>query len=490
MNSPTFDMTTVPGDIGGYNRFAANLRNTSPRTFALARFAKRILAQIWTRRRWTLPAILFAIGAYALALLPAFQGMRIEAAIVISIFFLAAGVLYLAFRMYSLAERLLAEIAQLKLQLEGQAAQTNRALGVVRRQVEAQATTISKTTAMSEKRRQKDKERFAQLIEGVKSNTHRLATDIRGANEAINEAKERIEKTNALLYDARTRITSLRKEGENHAAASEKSIRQIEAVRELAKNSLELAKAAPPNNALLYQRFNRKLSAEHVDAFRKEWAPKLGGELPAATLGYLAARACHVEAMSEGRLATSIENMLLRTLVCFDVKRPEIDILEIGTLFGIGAVIMHDALAPHFERVRLTLLDPLDGYYASEKKDILTGQPVNEAVLRRNLRRAGVNEEDAAIIKRLSTDADAMKAAAARAYDVLVIDGDHSYEGVKFDFDNYAPMVRPGGLIIIDDYQSPDWPDVTRFVDEEVSKRKGFSLFGVSWRTCVYKADA
>jgi hypothetical protein len=251
---------------------------------------------------------------------------------------------------------------------------------------------------------------------------------------------------------------------------------------------LELAKSAPPNNALLFQRFNRKLSAEHVDIFGKEWSTKIGADLPPAALGYLAARACHVEAMSEGRLATSIENILLRTAVCFGVKRPELEILEIGTLFGIGAVIMHDALAPHFERVRLTLLDPLDGYYASEKKDILTGQPVNEKTLRRNLHRAGVSDDEVTIIKRLSTDPEAMKAAGERLYDVLVIDGDHSYDGVKFDFDNYARLVRPGGFVIIDDYQSPDWPDVTRFVDEEVSRREGFSYFGASWRTCVYQA--
>ena len=35
--------------------------------------------------------------------------------------------------------------------------------------------------------------------------------------------------------------------------------------------------------------------------------------------------------------------------------------------------------------------------------------------------------------------------------DVLMIDGDHSYSGVKQDFDMYAPMVRAGGLVIFHD---------------------------------------
>ena len=35
--------------------------------------------------------------------------------------------------------------------------------------------------------------------------------------------------------------------------------------------------------------------------------------------------------------------------------------------------------------------------------------------------------------------------------DLLFIDGDHSYEGVRADFENYAPLVRPGGLIAFHD---------------------------------------
>lgn len=38
-----------------------------------------------------------------------------------------------------------------------------------------------------------------------------------------------------------------------------------------------------------------------------------------------------------------------------------------------------------------------------------------------------------------------------RTVDFLFIDGDHSYEGVKRDFELYAPLVRPGGLIAFHD---------------------------------------
>lgn len=40
--------------------------------------------------------------------------------------------------------------------------------------------------------------------------------------------------------------------------------------------------------------------------------------------------------------------------------------------------------------------------------------------------------------------------------DVLFIDGDHSYQGVKSDFEHYQSLVRPGGLIVFHDIVE-DW---------------------------------
>lgn len=43
--------------------------------------------------------------------------------------------------------------------------------------------------------------------------------------------------------------------------------------------------------------------------------------------------------------------------------------------------------------------------------------------------------------------------------DFLFIDGDHSYEGVKADFDDYAPFVRAGGIVAFHDVlPHPDVP--------------------------------
>jgi len=52
--------------------------------------------------------------------------------------------------------------------------------------------------------------------------------------------------------------------------------------------------------------------------------------------------------------------------------------------------------------------------------------------------------------------------------DFLWIDGDHSYEGCKADFENYSRFVREDGLIGIHDY---NMSDVKRFVDTLPTKK-------------------
>jgi predicted O-methyltransferase YrrM len=40
---------------------------------------------------------------------------------------------------------------------------------------------------------------------------------------------------------------------------------------------------------------------------------------------------------------------------------------------------------------------------------------------------------------------------AGRSLDVLYLDGDHSYEGIKADFELFSTLVRPGGMIVFHD---------------------------------------
>jgi predicted O-methyltransferase YrrM len=59
--------------------------------------------------------------------------------------------------------------------------------------------------------------------------------------------------------------------------------------------------------------------------------------------------------------------------------------------------------------------------------------------------------------------------------DFLFIDGDHTYEGVKQDFEMYSGLVRPGGLIVFHDIcKHPDRVkcDVDRFWQEVKNERR------------------
>jgi len=53
-----------------------------------------------------------------------------------------------------------------------------------------------------------------------------------------------------------------------------------------------------------------------------------------------------------------------------------------------------------------------------------------------------------------------------RPIDFLFIDGDHSYDGVKQDFEMYGALVRPGGLIALHDTIDGAEPEVVRFWNE------------------------
>jgi predicted O-methyltransferase YrrM len=49
-----------------------------------------------------------------------------------------------------------------------------------------------------------------------------------------------------------------------------------------------------------------------------------------------------------------------------------------------------------------------------------------------------------------------LRALGENPLDVLFIDGDHSYEGVRADFEDYAPLVRAGGIVALHDV-NPDF---------------------------------
>lgn len=51
--------------------------------------------------------------------------------------------------------------------------------------------------------------------------------------------------------------------------------------------------------------------------------------------------------------------------------------------------------------------------------------------------------------------------------DVLFLDGAHTYDGVRKDFKNYAPMVRPGGCVLFHDIAHPEDEEPSELMEVE-----------------------
>ncbi|TWI86310.1 methyltransferase family protein [Chitinophaga japonensis] len=60
--------------------------------------------------------------------------------------------------------------------------------------------------------------------------------------------------------------------------------------------------------------------------------------------------------------------------------------------------------------------------------------------------------------------------------DFLFIDGDHSYAGVKADYENYTPLVRTGGLIVLHDVYG--LPEVKQFWKELKKTERTQTIIG------------
>ncbi|RNC81707.1 MAG: hypothetical protein ED559_07950 [Phycisphaera sp.] len=240
-----------------------------------------------------------------------------------------------------------------------------------------------------------------------------------------------------------------------------------------------------------YVQFNRLLGGKFASDVTGEVGNRLGLSIEHSELRYLERKVQQVEAICEGRLATTAEDAVARVFAARSCEGDSLRILEIGVLFGLGSGFMHTALAPFYDSVKLHLLDPFDGYYGSDHLDPLTGQKVTRAAVERNLRRLAIDWNDFEIIEGFSTDDGVQKKAKQGApYDVVVIDGDHTYDGVREDFERYAEYVKPSGMLIVDDYGSEDWPEVTKYVDETIASDGRFEQVAVLSRTAIFRRKA
>lgn len=133
-------------------------------------------------------------------------------------------------------------------------------------------------------------------------------------------------------------------------------------------------------------------------------------------------------------------------------------VLEIGTYRG-GTLFVHCKLAAsNATLVSLDLSGSLLGRFWRWLQAPIFNRFTQKGQTLHLLRVDSHSKETSSMISKLLN---------GRQLDLLFVDGDHSYMGVRTDFEMYAPFVRPGGIIAFHDIAvQPPPNEVARFWNE------------------------
>jgi len=144
----------------------------------------------------------------------------------------------------------------------------------------------------------------------------------------------------------------------------------------------------------------------------------------------------------------------------FGIEKPIVGV-EIGVLGGSGS----EGMLYRMPNLKLYCIDPWKhftgrGYEAEHKQE---NHDFNYAATKDKLKAYG----ERAIILRMTSD-EAMEEIKEKVQFVH-IDGDHRYEQVKKDIENYLPLIEKGGIISGHDWQNDD---IKKAVNENFQKDK------------------
>jgi len=153
------------------------------------------------------------------------------------------------------------------------------------------------------------------------------------------------------------------------------------------------------------------------------------------------------------------------------------DNIEIGTLFGGSCLTKLFAMRDLGVRGKVICIDPMDGYYG-QSTDPITGMEVNSKILYRNLEIFRFSGESIELRQTFSNSDQAYAGLNEGRFATLMIDGDHSYDGVIHDWECYRRFIGINGFVLFDDYDDPSWPDVTNAVNKIINSDSQ------RWRSC------
>lgn len=243
----------------------------------------------------------------------------------------------------------------------------------------------------------------------------------------------------------------------------------------IAEFRTSLAVEMPPPASFMNRDMIEQLSEACTIAFEEP--------IPPESIEVVAHYCYHVGQRISGRCAGKLEDIVIRFLfryyACKEVTiaSPDACHLEIGVLFGAGVICTHKATSLAGRPVPIVAIDPFEGYYGASV-DPVSKLEVTEERFLENLAAFDIPDKDIELVRGFSTDPAIFEPLRSLNALSVLIDGDHSYEGVLCDWRNFSPLVMPGGYVLVDDYRNPSWPEIARCADEQI-----LPSLGSEWAT-------
>ena len=142
------------------------------------------------------------------------------------------------------------------------------------------------------------------------------------------------------------------------------------------------------------------------------------------------------------------------------VKNRPFRVLEIGAWAGASTITIGKVLKEQFGYLnwKVDVVDPWLPYFVLKVNSGIHYQKMNQLTrdgaiyktFRNNIRFAGIERH--ICVYRDNSQA-ILPSMESRSYDLIYIDGDHTYPSVKYDLVESQKLVRPGGLICGDDLE-------------------------------------
>jgi predicted O-methyltransferase YrrM len=169
---------------------------------------------------------------------------------------------------------------------------------------------------------------------------------------------------------------------------------------------------------------------------------------------------------------TWIDAEIISTIMQFPLEEFKIrNILEIGVHRGKSAILF--LLGTHVCKV--VVIDLFENQFAN--LDRSGSGSLQE--FKMNLSKFRIDLSKLSIISADSTrlDEKQIRENLKDSFDIAHIDGGHSKEVVMSDLLISSKLLSPHGVIIVDDFLRPDWPEVGSAVFEWIESQKKFTIF-------------